>query len=68
MKIKSACKTHLICKTEKLKQCKTLKSAQMGEISDGLTIGGFRTDRTNQFEEEMSELNLKLSLDIKVKS
>ena len=40
----------------------------MGEISDGFTIGGFKTDRTNEFEEEMSELNLKLSLNIKIKS
>ena len=36
----------------------------MEEIRDGFTIGGFKTDRTNQFEEGMSELNLKLSLNL----
>ena len=51
-------------KTEKLKQCKKPKI----EISDGFTIGGFKTDRTDEFKEGMSELNLKLSLNIKVKS
>ena len=51
---------HLIGTTEKLKQCKKPKI----EISDGFTIGGFKTDRTNEFEEGMStsELNLNLKL------
>ena len=53
LKIKTACKTHLTGKTEKLKQYKEPKI----EISDGFTIGGFKTDRTNDFEEGMSELN-----------
>ena len=30
----------------------------MGETSDGFTIGGFKVDRINEFEEGMSELNL----------
>ena len=68
LKIRSACKTHLTGKTTKVKQHN--KPKIMTNTSDGFTIGGFKTDRTNEFEEGMStsELNLKLSLNIKIKS
>ena len=45
------CLPHLTGKTEKLKHCKRPKI----DISDGFTIGGFKTDQTNEFEEPWDE-------------